>query len=299
MNFTKPPLSVAEQILKWESRELIINDKASAIQYLSNISFYRFRAYTYPFQSNNLSNQPFAGLVTFEQVLGHYNFDRELRLVVFDAIERIEVALRTQIIYQYAMTYGSHWPLNSLLYKDVTLFRRDLQMLQKEVGRSTEVFIKHYKQTYTSPAEPPAWMSLEVTSIGLLSKLFENLLVSPEKKAIARHFGLGSPDLLASWMHAFSNIRNICAHHGRLWNRVLTKSPTLPKSPLIQPWLKNTNVASNKIYISLCCMLYILQQISPNHTIKQRLKNLLITYADIKSAQMGFPNDWQEEALWN
>lgn len=141
-------------------------------------------------------------------------------------------------------------------------------------------------------------MSLEVTSLGMLSKLFENLRMCPEKRAISKHFGLGSPDVLASWMHAFSNIRNICAHHGRLWNRLLTKSPVLPKRPLVQPWLMDTNVATNKLYISLSCMLYILQQISPGHSVKQGLKDLLQIYPEIQPAQMGFSINWVKEALW-
>ena len=298
MQFSKLPLSISDQIQKWESRGLIVADKASAARHLSNISFYRFRAYTYPFQNNNLSNQPFAGKVTFEQILRHYIFDRELRLLVFDAIERIEVALRTQIIYQYSMAYGGHWPGNSSLYRNAGLFQKDWQALQKEVNRSTEVFIKHYRQTYTSPIDPPSWMSLEVTSLGMLSKLFENLRMCQEKRAVAQHFGLGSPDVLASWMHAFSNIRNICAHHSRLWNRVLTKSSALPKRPLVQPWLTDINIPTNKLYISLSCMLYILQQISPGHSVKQELKNLLQIYPEIQTAQMGFSTNWAKEALW-
>lgn len=298
MQFTKPPLSISDQIQKWESRGLIITDKASAVRHLSNISFYRFRAYTYPFQNNNLSSQPFAGTVTFEQILRHYIFDRELRLLAFDAIERIEIALRTQIIYHFAMAYGSHWPANAALYHKMGYFQRDWQTLQHEVSRSTEEFVKHYRQKYTNPVDPPSWMSLEVTSLGLLSKLYENLKMCPEKKAVAKHFGLGHPDVLASWMHAFSNIRNICAHHGRLWNRVLTKSPVLPKRPLIQPWIIDTNIAPNKLYVNLCCMLYILQQISPGHSVNRKLKDLLLSYPEIQAAQMGFSTNWYKETLW-
>ena len=298
MQFSKQPLSIADQILKWESRGLIIADKTDTTRHLSNISFYRFRAYAYPFQNNNLSNQPFARNTTFEQILRHYIFDRELRLLVFDAIERIEVALRTQIIYQNSMTYGSHWPGDPSLYRNAVLFQKDWQALQKEVNRSTEVFIKHYRQTYTNPVDPPSWMSLEVTSLGMLSKLFENLRMCPEKRAIAHHFGLGSPDVLASWMHAFSTIRNVCAHHGRLWNRVFTKSPVLPKRPIMQPWLTNTNVATNKLYINLSSMLYILQKISPGHSVKHETKALLQLYPEIQTAQMGFPVNWRQEPLW-
>ncbi len=99
-------------------------------------------------------------------------------------------------------------------------------------------------------------MSLEVSSMGLLSKLFENLKTSPEKKRIASAFGLAHPIVLQSWVHAFAQLRNICAHHGRLWNRRLTTTPQLPNNPLY-PFLNNTSIHTNKIYTILRSCLYL------------------------------------------
>lgn len=101
-----------------------------------------------------------------------YVFDRRLRLLLFDELEKIEIALRTKIIYQWSLSYGSHWHEDSTLYRDSNRFVRDLNKLYEEVDRSTETFIKHYKDTYTNPTNPASWMSLEVASLGLLSKLF-------------------------------------------------------------------------------------------------------------------------------
>ncbi len=297
MQFTKPPLTIPQQIQLLQSRGLIINDFNQATHYLSNISYYRFRAYTYPFQDNLNPNHPFNAGVSFERILDLYVFDRELRLLVLDAIERIEIALRTQIIYHYALNYGSHWYESSNLYNNTPLFHNDLNKLKKELNRSTEVFIKHYYQKYTNPLHPPAWMALGVTSLGLLSKLYENLKMSPEKKAVAQHFGLTHPYIVESWMHAFSAIRNICAHHGRLWNRQLPTSPKIPKLTLY-PWLQNKSVATHKIYIPLSGMLYILNIISPGHEWKQRLKQLFLRYPTISALEMGFPANWEKEPLW-
>jgi abortive infection bacteriophage resistance protein len=113
-----------------EKRGLIIPDKNKAAHYLANISYYRLRAYTYPFQNNDDSNHTFIKPVTFDQVLYLYVLDRELRLIVFDAIERIEIALRTQIIYHFALQHGSHWFENPNLYIDNTLLRKDLYSLE-------------------------------------------------------------------------------------------------------------------------------------------------------------------------
>lgn len=276
---------------------MIIPDQAKAAHYLSFISYYRLRAYTYPFQDNNDPNHPFRNGCTFDEVLELYIFDRELRILVLDAIERIEIALRTQIIHHFAMDHGSHWHEDPALFTNRSLFNRDRQKLRTELGRSSEVFIKHYYNKYTQPADPPCWMSLEVVSLGFLSKTYENLKLSNAKKKVARNLGLPHPTVLESWMHAFSYVRNICAHHGRLWNRQLTKTPKFPKRTPAN-WLSQPPPANNKLFLTLSCLIYLLDCISPGHQWKKRFKDLLQKHPNIETRKMGFPNAWEQEALW-
>jgi len=162
MKYNKSPITVSEQVERLKGRGLKFNNETKAQNYLSNISYYRLRAYTYPFQDNSKNNQPFKVEVTFEQIIDLYVFDRKLRLLIFDAIEKIEIALRTQIIYNFALRHGSHWQLKPELYRDSMRFANHLDSLQKEIDRSNETFIDHYKNKYTNPTEPPSWMSLEV-----------------------------------------------------------------------------------------------------------------------------------------
>lgn len=297
MNYTKPPISIDDQIALLAGRGLNVPDTAKAALYLSNISYYRLRAYTYPFQDNTVPNHPFRPGTTFDQILNLYVFDRELRLLVFDAIERIEIALRTQIIYQFAVAYGSHWFENPTLYKDPKLLRRDLSSLDKEISRSSETFIHHYQNKYTNPLRPPSWMSLEVTTMGLLSKLFENLKMCQAKKNVARHFGLGHPKVLESWMHTLSNLRNICAHHGRLWNRALTQAPIMPTVTL-KPFLTNITLNPHQCYAAQSCIIYILKLISPGNSHVLRMRKHLEQCPPSFLTYMGFPDGWKEEPLW-
>src|SRR5690606_21710414 len=203
-------------------------DEEKATSYLGNISYYRLRAYTYPFQDNDNPDHPFIKEIRFEDIINLYVFDRQFRLFVLDAIEKIEISMRTQVIYQWAMNHGSHWHLDGSLFRYSVQFAKDFNRLQQEVDRSVETFIEHYKNKYTNPKEPPCWMGLEVSSFGLLSLIFRNLKFGKEKKAITKYYGLPDVAILESWMHSFSNIRNICAHHGRLWNRRLTAHIKLP-----------------------------------------------------------------------
>jgi len=297
MNFNKPPISIAQQINLLKQRGLIFNDEIRAAHYLSNISYYRLRAYTYPFQDNKITQHPFIKPVTFEEILELYVFDRKLRMLVFDGLEKIEIALRTKIIYRYALKYGSHWHENIQLYANNNRFIRDINKLYEEIDRSNETFIKHYKKVYTQPPNPPSWMSLEVASMGLLSKLFENLKMCPEKKAIAKEFGLGHPHILESWMHSFAQLRNICAHHGRLWNRRLTTTPKIPNNTM-NDFLHNRNIYPNKMYAILSCMTYVLHIISPGNTFNKRLNDLMNSCSLIDEKEMGFTEGWRDEIIW-
>ncbi|RLD87693.1 MAG: hypothetical protein DRJ09_09795 [Bacteroidetes bacterium] len=298
MIYNKPPLTIAQQIRKLKDRGLIIDDEERAARYLSFISLYRLRAYTYPFQDNVNPDQPFYPGVTFNRVLQTYLFDRKLRLLVFDAIERIEIAFRTQIIYQYSQKHGGNWYENKELYRKSYFYEQDLRLIDKELKRSNEVFIKHYKNKYSSPRQPPAWITFEVFSLGLLSKIYENLRISEEKKTIARKFGLNHPKVLESWMHSLSVIRNICAHHSRLWNRELPASMKIPKITN-DTWLSNTDFPQGKMYLPLSGILYLLNIIIPHNHFNRKLKTLLLQYPEIPLNQMGFPDDWENEQLWS
>jgi abortive infection bacteriophage resistance protein len=298
MQYIKTPLLIAQQIEALERRGMVFSNKQSAEHYLSHISYYRLRAYTYPYQNNSDPNHPFWHPTPFERVLDDYIFDRKLRVLVFDAMEKIEIALRTQIIYQFSIRKGGQWYEDVGLFRNARLFQSDLAHLDKEINRSQEEFIRHYKSKYTSPTRPPAWIALEVCTIGTLSKLYDNLALSDEKKAVARHFGLGHPFVLESWMQTFSHVRNICAHHSRLWNRQITIIPIFPQRPAA-PWVSPKMLAeSHKIFAALCCIRYFLNQISPGNSFSNKLKDCLGLYKSINKRAMGFVEGWEEEPLW-
>ncbi len=297
MKYTKSPLTVTEQIQLLRERGLQINDESRAISFLTNISYYRLRAYTYPFQNNLVPDHPFTKNISLDQIIELYIFDRHLRLLVFDTLEKIEIALRTKIIYEWALMGGSHWHIDPTHFRDSVRFSDHLTALQKEIKRSPETFIEHYKQKYTYPTQPPAWMSLEVSSFGLLSLMFQNLKSESEKKTVTRYFGLNDPRILENWLHSFSNIRNTCAHHCRLWNRRFTTHIIFPKKPRYT-FLANPNVPMFKLYAALSCMKYILRIISPDSNFNDKLEKIIDHPPFPQEKEMGFPKNWREESLW-
>lgn len=296
MKYTKPPLKISDQIKLLESRGLIIKDKIKAEKYLSNISYYRFSAYLYPFK--DLATDKFADGTTFEKVLDLYLFDRELRLLIFDAVERIEIAFRTQLIYQPAMVGGAFWFQDASNFDDVGRMNEHNYQLENEIERSSEVFIEHFKTKYKEEDVPPVWMSFEVLSLGLLSKFYQNLKFSSQaKKDIAKHFGLNESLILQSWIRSITYVRNICAHHSRLWNRTLTSRPKILRKPS-RIWIKTSAPNNEKIYYFLCCLWYLLREINPETSFVEKLKALFVKYPDTPLDAMDFPENWESESFW-
>ena len=246
MKYTKTPLSIHQQVQRLEDRGLIIDDMDSAMNYLSKISYYRLRAYTYPFQDNENPEADHRFIrddIHLSEIMRLYYFDKKLRNLIFKVLEEVEVALRARIIQVYSEHYGdSHWFLNKSVYKDTEIYKdekADISQygvlvfdIRNEIIRSSEDFIKHYKDKYGDPELPPAWMALEVLTIGTLSRLYKQLINSELKEKIAYDFGLPNSNILSNWIRAFAFLRNCCAHHSRVWNRRFIINVILPYNTL-------------------------------------------------------------------
>lgn len=116
------------------------------------------------------------------------------------------------------------------------------------------------------------------------------------KRTIARYFGVAN-SVMVSWLHAITYIRNICAHHSRLWNKILGIRPIVPRRTTY-PFVSIPNSSNNKVYYVLCMITYLLDIINPSNTFREKLRDLFVEYPNIDVAAMGFPCDWQNEPLW-
>ncbi len=302
IEYSKKPLSIAQQIARLKGRGLIFDDEKRAADYLFNISYYRLRAYTYAFQDNGTTGEHnfIRNDIHFQDILDLYCFDRRLRSLIFNAIEKIEVAMRTKITQIYAeSTDDSHW------YDKVDLYRFNhselMAHIEIDVKRSNEDFIKHYKEKYNNPTLPPSWMALEVVSFATLSRIFQALKADERKMCITEHFGLKKIAILENWLHAISNLRNCCAHHSRIWNRRYMVGVVLPYDTFAPFMDRKTarKVRNNKLFAVLSCIAYINDIISPGSDFKKHVKQLLQSpcrLLDLKD--MGFPQNWQTQPLW-
>ena len=313
--FNKPPLTYEKQVELLISRGLIVTDRKRAERHLANISYYRLSAYMLPYKKkeNGIIIDAFKEGTTWDDIYDLYVFDRKLRLLVFDAIERLEVAIRTQIIYQLSHKYGSHWQDNAHIFmpsREVTLrdgrkitidVYREIQSHIKEQLHSNraEVFIQHYHNKYDTPENPPSWMSVEIMYFNHLSKICTGLKNRADIVGIASYFAL-PPKTFCSWLHTMNYVRNICAHHSRLWNRDLNIVPEKLSFSKRLVWISNPDTAKrSKNYYFFCMINYMLQVANPTSQFKTKLKELLEEYKNVISLDsMGFPQGWEEEKMW-
>lgn len=291
--FTKPATTYGEQVELLKRRGMAFGDEAQAQFYLEHLNYYRLGAYWLPFETDH-GNHRFQPGTRFEDVLELYKFDRELRLLMMDAIERVEVSVRAHWAYAMAHLHGPHAHLDASLANNEERWRDNLKKMRKEVSRSDEVFIRHLRRTYAEEL-PPVWAVCEVMSLGLLSKWYGNLQPMATRSAIASVYGVDEA-VLASWLHHLSMIRNICAHHARLWNREFKRTPKIPGSKpegLAHAFIPQ----SRRLYNALIILLYWMDTIAPAHTWRDRLKDLL-HHHETRLPAMGFPANWPHRPLW-
>lgn len=243
---------------------------------------------------------------TFENAFRLYCFDRLFRQLILSELEKIEVAIRAKMIYLLSHSYGPFWFQNPAHFTSSYKHQIALNKLTTETSRSDEVFIKSFKLKYSDPL-PPSWMILEISSFGLLSNMYSNLRPGRTKRSVANYFGLDD-STFTSWIHSFSYIRNICAHHARMWNRTFSITPQMPNLPIrpfiINQYLPNpiaggSPILNNKSSYFLCSMIiYFLNTINPKHRFIEKLENLFRQFPMVDRSAMGFPSNWKAEALW-
>ncbi len=300
-----------------------IPDPKKAKHYLARINYYRLSAYWYPFRQTTTVSDPTSGknkvIITdeyktgtkFPEALKLYVFDKRLRILVLDALERIEVALRADIsivlgqrdpfAHRDIDQLHGHFSRRRKSPQTLTKHEKWLEKLDSNASRSHEDFAKHFRAKYPQ-ADMPIWIASELWDFGLLSHLYSGLLMK-DRDQIAAGYGVPSGDVFASWIRCLNDVRNICAHHSRLWNKPLVNQPKWPavgSVPLIDHTAGDTR-ARTRCYSALLIIQFMLRTVNPTSSWTQRLikhSNTfpLSPYIALKNA--GFPDKWHNENIW-
>lgn len=284
-----------------KKRGLTIGDEVAAEHALEHIGYYRLSGYALPFQKQGqgTDRHSFKPNTTFEAILDRYIFDRKLRLLLMDAIERIEIAVRAALTNTLAPIHTPHW------YTQPSLFRPHFRHLdfivdiKRQIGHTPrnpkrqDVYIEHYFRTYNHPELPPSWMVFESVAFGTVSLTYANL--QPHNAAaVSSSLGKHHQSLLASWLHAINYVRNLCAHHARLWNRVCGIKPMTPRKGALALELEK----NDRLYAQLVVMQTLLCAVAPDNHWAQRLRSLLAEHPNVPLASMGIPPGWHSRSTW-
>lgn len=232
-------------------------------------------------------------------ILDLYIFDRELRLIVMDAIERIEVAVRACISNSMCQKYGTHWFSDASRFHGSFDHAEFIQELKDELKldgdgnlpKTKDVFLRHYFEKYNSPEYPPCWMVSEILTIGKWSILYKYIRPREDQALISENFNLHYK-IFASWLHSITYLRNLCAHHSRLWNR----SFSIP--PRVMDAYKAHLDPNDRFYAQAAMLHILLRKIAPDSHWPKRLHALMEKHPSVPIKSMGFKPDWITDPFW-
>jgi abortive infection bacteriophage resistance protein len=301
----KTAYNISDQIELLKRRGMLFKDEKKAYNLLIKIGYYRLKGYWWDMQSD-FNLHLFRPNVFFEDIIERYDFDRKLRIILFDAIEQIEIAFRAKLIYHLSIAYGGQWYLNPALFESTVITQKGetqtahlfaLEELQKEYNRSQDTLDKDR----FSGENADSWVILESASMGTLSKLYKNLRNKlPEKAIIANEMGLNSTFTFVGWIESITLMRNMIAHHSRLWNRPMVKRPSMQLNNPVSAWFASSLHPRqlNKPFTVISCMVYFCNYLSQSEDIKLKIIDLINSAPNVPIYKYGFLNHWRNEPLW-
>ena len=320
MSYVRPWMSYADQLEQLKTRGMTVGDEAAALRYLERVGYYRLSAYWYPFRIWTMQQDAGTGAIThkrtdqfaegtrFLDAVNLYLFDKHLRLMVLDALERIEVALRVDIAYLLGERHTfAHLEASELHPGFAGKTQPDgrtshqvwCERHEQLVARSREDFVKHYLDTYGPRI--PIWVAVEVWEFGAMSQLFAMMKVADQQR-IANKYGVTDWKVFQSWLRSLSYLRNLVAHHSRLWNRNVVSQPKLPKAGEIN-WcdaFSGRDDLLTKPFLLLAICRHMTQVVCPNTAWHVRVRDHLRSFPEQQVARprsvvdMGTTPSWED-----
>jgi abortive infection bacteriophage resistance protein len=309
----KPFRTFEEQLQILRDRGLQVDNDAGALATLQRVGYYRLAGYFYPLRRMMGDGTPtrrdeFVDGASLALVLSLYEFDKSLRLLVLDAIERLEVAIRVAIAYRLGRLHPeAHLDPRFLDARFCQARRANepsahgkwCQRLDEAFRKSSEDFVGHHRTRYQG--RMPIWVAIELWDFGMLSFFYQGLAYK-HRDAIARGVGQLKPDQLVSWLRTLNFVRNVCAHHSRLWNRSVPEVPSIPPADQI-PMLAHVAAlgAEYRLYGALSCMRYLLRSVHADGDWHGKLATHIEQFPQsnlVSLSAAGFPNNWRQQVLW-
>jgi abortive infection bacteriophage resistance protein len=296
MKYEKEPFSCEKHIEILKKRGLDVVDNERAIKYLNSVGYFRLTGYMYHLQEKDGSHR-FKGKVSFDDIISLYQFDKKLRVVINEYLERIEIAMRAKLTNNFSLNHGFFWLTNKNLFADLGIYETIIDEITETFVSPQESYLKSFKRKYTSEPFPPSNMALETLTMGKIARLYKCLKNDNEKMQIAKDFNLPS-NILTSWIIYLTNVRNICAHHARLWNkRVTADQPIIPAREKYKFKGEITPEFHITVYGIISIINRLLSSFNPKNSFISKIE-AIIEQHNVDTSLMGFPNNWKKVATW-
>lgn len=283
MSYLKEPKTFDEQLEILKDRGLIIENEEEAKFLLSNINYYRFTAYLINFKTEK---ERYAEGVTFELITNIYKFDKELRGLIINVLESIEISFRTYISYTLAMRCGASGYLDETNFINRHFHKIFIENLEREKNNnSNKLFIKHHNEKYNG--QLPIWVASEIMTFGMVSKLYSNLL-PVDKSYIKSNLCRVNPKLVNTWLQSLTNLRNHCAYYGRVYGYLF------PVTTIKKEYI-GYDLESRKIFASIIAMKHLISDQDTWNKFFINIQQLIREYEKyIELRMIGFPENWIE-----
>ena len=313
-DYDKPFLSIADQVALLEKRGMYIEDYAEAEYYLRNEGYYRLSSYWYPFRALEKDGQrgdPFVADASFSNVIQLYEFDKWLRSIALFGLRGVEISIRVAIAHELGtkdiFAHENPALLNGR-FSQSSNNRRQKSKYQIWIEKYRHLLLRKgqedFIQTFIDKygTRIPIWLAIEIWDFGMLVRFYEGMKYN-DQQAVSRQYGVNDPKIFASWLNAFNYVRNICAHHSRLWNRSLIRQPRIPDKgaiPLLDHLTRHNNMAARTYTILAMCG-YVLRQMHFRGPWPETIVSLTRKFpvcSSLSLKMMGFPEDWEKLEIW-
>ena len=294
--FNKPWKSCKDQLAILESRGLAVGDAAAAEAFLSHINYYRFSGFCLAFEQ---ARHVFVAGATFEAVRAAYEFDQGLRDLLNEALEVVEVDFRSAVAYPFGQLYGPFGHRDSGNFHGTFQHQHWLRRLRSQAEESNEAFVKHFAAHYIEFPDLPIWMLTEIMSFGAISMMFK-YMHKPDQRSVGARYGVQA-FYLVSWVHHLVYVRNMCAHHARLWDRQWAIKPDLPAS---NAWAASGLPGNDRLFVTLLILNQLMKKCKSLEGFRlqwqSRVSDHLAALPTCRNplGRMGFPANWGVHPLW-
>lgn len=297
--YDKPPLTLPEQIEHLQAKGVVIADPDRAMRVLARVGLYRFKGFLLPYKSPGGYRS-----VGFEEVEALMALDEALRVHILLAMPLVEVGIRQTINGHMLERHGLRWYANAELFAAPGEHFDHAEFLSKALGefhRMHDLFVRHYRDRYDQSAPPPAWMITETMTLGNWSKLFEAIRSQEDRDAIAAPLGIKA-STLASWLHALTVVRNVCAHHSRLYDRRFNSmglaDDRRTKGRLRRQSFDERDTDARRLAPRLYALHRLTQALDPHSPWTRQLQELLSPCTPAFLAHLGFRPGWSAQPEW-